>query len=148
MPIVIPSGNTNQYFDPIYKEEIKTSVANTILIDHEDQIRPGKTTGSKYLMGRAGKNADVAILDLQPAYKIWMKRLERYIIYLKNQQCFVILDRAESDDGKKHVYESRIHLNNIRHDAKLTPVITSYSIHYTKLYDPTDQELHSRQLRL
>ena len=96
LPIVMPSGNTNRYFDAVYKQEIKTSAANTILIDGKDQIKPIRPDALKYLFGKAGKTADIVILDLKPAYGTNMSRVERCAIYLKQQQCFVILDRLES----------------------------------------------------
>jgi hypothetical protein len=119
LPIVMHSGNTNRYFDPIHQYEIKTSVANTILIDGKNQIKPADAKALSYRLAKSGQTADVVILDLKAAYKPTMTRVERTVAHLRKRGLFVIIDRLESGDEQPHVYDSRLHLNNIRHDATL-----------------------------
>ena len=118
IPIVMHSGNTNLYRRPIHQLSIRTSAANTVTIDGEDQI-PGNRQNVRYLEFRENEDMMLIRCDLRTAYCSSMKKMVRTFAWLKLKKQLVIMDQMESADGS-HCYRAHLHLNNIFHNAVLS----------------------------
>lgn len=118
IPIVMHSGNTNLYRRPIHRLSIRTSAANTVTIDGEDQI-PGNLQNVRYLEFLENEDMMLIRCDLRTAYRQPMKKMIRTFAWLKSKKSLVVMDQLESAEGS-HRYRAHLHLNNIFHNAVLS----------------------------
>lgn len=118
IPLIMSSGNTNMYSSSIQREYlIRTRAANTISIDNTEQKKAQQQETSVRLT-KVGKNADVIINDAINAYTQPLKQADRIVIKLRDTNIFIIIDKFEST-GAEHLFDARIHLNNIDFTSKL-----------------------------
>lgn len=118
IPLVMHSGNTNLYTRPIHQLSIRTSAANTVTVDGEDQIA-GERQNARYLEFKENENMMLIRCDLRASYRQPMKKMIRTFVWLKSKKLLVVMDQLESAKGKFH-YRARLHLNNIFHNADLS----------------------------
>ena len=117
IPIVMHAGNTNLYRRPIHRLSVRTSAANTVTIDGEDQIA-GEQQNVLYLEFRENEDMMLIRCDLRAAYRQPMKKMVRTFAWLKSKKQLVVMDQLESAGGS-HRYRAHLHLNNIFHNAVL-----------------------------
>jgi hypothetical protein len=123
-PIIMQAGNTNLYRRPIHQYATKTSSANTITLDGEDQVPVSEQRNSVLLLAE-GRNADVLGLDLTSSFRSGFKSVRRFILRLKPENTVVVLDDLRGAETPRKIIDY-LHFNNIRHDSKLEPVGSGY----------------------
>ncbi len=128
----IVSPHSSSYRSPIYYEyDHSTLSANTVRIDHGDQLFPmrkaiwgtlppyanyGRPVG-KLIRLESNPDFDVMTGDARLCYKEKPAAAFRTILYRRPYNYFVVIDRMAGRRGKRHTYTALWHFNN--RDGKL-----------------------------
>lgn len=134
---LIVSPGTASYRSTLrYLWDMTTKAANTIVIDDKNQLFPVRginewnavdvsgywVTGdptAQIVRSESGLMADVLVNQMTASYHVPMQKVRRSVMYLKEQQYFVVIDKIQSQ-GTTHKYSWRVHLNNRDGSGSLT----------------------------
>ncbi len=115
-PLVLSAGNTNLYGSDLHRNyAMRTAAANTVTLDGADQRLP-KLQRNRIIGRVAGKAVQLLALDGRSGWE-GVKTMERLVLHFPEYNAFVISDLVETEKPAR--LRSHLHLNNIRHDAKL-----------------------------
>lgn len=115
--MVVTAGSSS-YRNPIYKKyDTSTRGANTVMLNGRDQLRGRQRPGSKLLLVKSFDDFDVMAQDSAASYRRGVKRAVRAVVFLKQAEIFVVLDRFEMKN--RQLAEWRNHFFNRDQAANL-----------------------------